>query len=229
MKESCKETRRLLSQYVDGELEFSLAARVEAHLKVCPDCRRELAALKALGQMVKEKDKPPKLADEYWDWHRSQVWKRIKTVRRERQDGPHRQGFFWFRLAAVTGGVAVVLIAAVAGWRLLRVNPQKAKAPKVVDNLAAVLVSEQCDKPPEVLRMPVLPCVSIDDTTTVLLRALVETDSSVSEIKVERSSGIELLDSIAVNNIQKAKFRPGIQKGRLVRCWLTVPQKFRSE
>ncbi len=330
MKRSCKETRRLLSQYADGELERSDAMRVEEHLRSCPDCRHELAALRALDQIVKEKDAPPKLAEEYWDWHRAQVWKRIRTVRRERQQRSFGQRFFWFRLAVATGGVAVVLIAVVAGWRLLQVSPQKVEAPMVAGEFrtdadaiekarvpvggkarpvkkggavaglakraearttskavseeadiamdeeapvlegrgpeavtglsrgrqeqvarsstlepdvkavgvlagakfadsAAVKAPELCDMPPEVLDMPMLPTVQADETATVFLRALVETDGLVSQVEVERSSGVELLDSIAAGNVQQARFRPGAHAGRNVRCWVQVEQRFQAE
>jgi anti-sigma factor RsiW len=63
----------LLGPYLDAELDDKARARVEQHLKECAECRRELESLQALHQMVKQKDTGPELADDYWDWHRSQV------------------------------------------------------------------------------------------------------------------------------------------------------------
>jgi anti-sigma factor RsiW len=36
---TCRELLGQISDYVDGELEETLCAELEAHLAVCPDCR----------------------------------------------------------------------------------------------------------------------------------------------------------------------------------------------
>jgi anti-sigma factor (TIGR02949 family) len=36
---TCRELLSQLSEYIDGELEEALCARLEAHLAVCPDCQ----------------------------------------------------------------------------------------------------------------------------------------------------------------------------------------------
>jgi anti-sigma factor RsiW len=43
-----EEASRLLDAYVDGELESSVIREVEAHLNLCPECRRALTTLGAL-------------------------------------------------------------------------------------------------------------------------------------------------------------------------------------
>lgn len=48
----CQAVRNLVSDYLDGELDASAAAEVEAHLAHCPSCPPLAAALQAvLGQL----------------------------------------------------------------------------------------------------------------------------------------------------------------------------------
>lgn len=51
----CQETRALMSDYLEGELERPQAAAVESHLRWCRQCRRVLANLrrtiKGLGRL----------------------------------------------------------------------------------------------------------------------------------------------------------------------------------
>ncbi len=358
----------LLGPFLDKELDDKARAKVEQHLKECAECRRELESLLALHQMVKEKDTGPELAEDYWDWHRSQVWKKVRLARRERRQRSWYGGrFMWLRLATVTAGAAVVVIAVFAGWRILvhgrpdatgllvteaadkegktvgldgmevsaadeveetpgtgkiaatrgmesralgkehkaekagpgagyvedrevegetrvsgaagevRAKKGPASAPEIaaaeparaeaerlsepsgaradklapaepeskqalglernywalgaeekVDSFAAVDPAA-CDQTPELLEVPPLPTVEPQDTATVLVRALVDTDGSVSVTEVERSSGVELLDTVAVDNFRQARFRPAQQQGRLVRCWVEVEQRFRPD
>ncbi len=59
---TCRELVELLSDYVEGALDASERARVEAHLHNCPECRAYLAQLRAtigaLGRL-READVPP--------------------------------------------------------------------------------------------------------------------------------------------------------------------------
>lgn len=57
-RERCRETRALMSAYLDHELDTRSAARVKRHARWCPNCRRLLAnltrtvdGLRALGQL----------------------------------------------------------------------------------------------------------------------------------------------------------------------------------
>ena len=358
----------LLGPYLDKELDDRSRARVERHLEECEGCRRELESLQTLHQMVKDKDTGPELAEDYWDWHRSQVWKKVRLARRERRQRSWYGGrFMWLRLAMVTAGAAVVMITVFAGWRVLtggrqagpramiaeapaasreagdldgmevsaadeveevagkggtaarrgaasravrselksekgaptagyvedreaeaetrpsgttvevRAKKGLAPAPEIAaaepvpaeaerpseaevsraDKLApakpesrqalaqqrnywalgagekedsfAAVDAAACDQTPELLDVPPLPLVEPQDTATVLVRALVDTDGTVSLTEVERSSGVELLDTVAVDNFRQARFRPAQQQGRLVRCWVEVEQRFRPD
>lgn len=44
-RQHCTETRALMSEYLDGELDEQAAARVEHHVRWCPNCGRMLANL----------------------------------------------------------------------------------------------------------------------------------------------------------------------------------------
>ncbi len=48
----CKTTSQRLSAYLDGELPQAGAAAVEEHLRGCPQCAAELAALRALSHAL---------------------------------------------------------------------------------------------------------------------------------------------------------------------------------
>ncbi len=362
MKKPCRDIRDLLVPFMDGELSEEDGRRVADHLAQCPDCRHELASLQAVDEIVREKDAAPVLADDYWDWHRNQVWKRIRASRHERRERGSRQRFLWFRMGTMAAGAAVVVIAVVAGWRLIQtgerqpVAPMRFAAPAETEELAAheevpvtgskkgvarggtvsdldrtggeevtaaadgwmadeearvagevtelpaatagraaerrtvpadrleaadesedaraaartrtavggvtaaegeetravmaaksdgdfsrlpvespaaagfmTLPAESCEQAPEVVDMPVLPKVMLEDTATVLVRALVEPDGSVSETELERSSGVELLDGIAKDNVRQARFRPGYNFGEPVRCWTSVEQNFEAD
>lgn len=315
--ETCSGIQELLGAFHDRELGPEDRARVEEHLDRCAGCRGDLESLRRLDQLVRDKDQPPRLTEDYWDWHRHQVWKRIRLVRREREQPAWRQKFIWFRLGVVAAGVAAVLIVVVGAWRLLVLAPQLARpgtqvsetrkrsqaeepaagfvggevasrdeepardvtgrgaamekgmaagvrqparagaeveaqadreaevttaartgavsaqepAIAMVPSLAdagTLAVLDKCEQMPEVLAMAELPSVATEDTATVIVRALVESDGSVSLVRIERSSGVKLLDTIAVVNVQRARFRPGMQADSNVRCWISVPQSFRA-
>lgn len=44
----CRRLWRLLSDYLDGELEAALCAELEAHLADCPDCRAMVDTLRKI-------------------------------------------------------------------------------------------------------------------------------------------------------------------------------------
>ena len=360
MTDQCSRIRTLLERYLDGELDEKTSAEVAGHLARCPDCRFQLDQLQAVDRILRDRDEPPKLAGDYWDWHRRQVWKRIRARGRSRRENTRTLRMQWMRFATVAAGVAAIMVAVVGGWRLisgpaLRDRPvlgtERApvhSAPEVamvarggaagesveesratgdeesgrsrserragqdvaeasagtgrmagavgdgaesgmesetglggmatVDRVeceapagklsarniepvvpraarlktAAALAgkkdiegtdesavstdagqpsepmeAEACEEPPELLSIGDLPLVVPEETTTVFVRALVETDGDVSAVDIERSSGVDLLDSVAVSNVRQARFRSGRVGGRAVRCWYRVTQQFR--
>jgi anti-sigma factor RsiW len=116
----CRRLEELLGRFLDGELDEQQSAWVARHLDDCPECRHKLAEFEAVDRLFREKDEPPRLAEEYWDWHRNQVWSAIRTDRRRRWEGARTLRFTWIRAASVAAGAAVVLLAAIGGWRVLQ-------------------------------------------------------------------------------------------------------------
>ena len=117
MKSDCRRIRPLLGAYHDRELDEAVARQVWEHLAACPDCRRELAAIEQLKGLV-QKAGQPKLAEDYWDWHRTRVWRRIRQDSRPRQPF-YRPSFSWPRLATLAGGLVVVLLVVTVGRQML--------------------------------------------------------------------------------------------------------------
>jgi anti-sigma factor RsiW len=49
---TCALVRRRLSEWIDGDLEPSLARRLEGHLSLCPECQQRARELRAVGRLV---------------------------------------------------------------------------------------------------------------------------------------------------------------------------------
>jgi len=63
-------------------------------------------------------------------------------------------------------------------------------------------------------------------TGIVWVKALVDKEGNVRRAQVGKSSGTASLDEAAVEAAYKNKFRPGIQNGRPVNCWVTYKVNF---
>lgn len=61
---------------------------------------------------------------------------------------------------------------------------------------------------------------------SVWVKALVDREGNVKDARVARSSGNQAFDDAAVAAAFKNKFRPGIQNGTPVYCWVTYQVKF---
>jgi anti-sigma factor RsiW len=59
----CQEARRLVSDYIDGELDTSTAAELEAHLARCPSCPPLAAALQAVLSQLRALHQVPTHGD----------------------------------------------------------------------------------------------------------------------------------------------------------------------
>jgi len=117
MKPACGSIREWLGAYADKELDPAQAAKVEQHLETCAGCRRELDQIQELHRLAKSVEHPG-LADDYWDWHRTKVWRGIRNRKRAPMPS-YRPSFVWPKLAAVAAGFVVVLVVVIAGWRTL--------------------------------------------------------------------------------------------------------------
>jgi TonB family protein len=63
-------------------------------------------------------------------------------------------------------------------------------------------------------------------TGVVWVQALVDKDGNVRDARVNKSSGTDLLDEAALKQAKDCKFKPGIQSGRPVACWVTYKVEF---
>jgi anti-sigma factor RsiW len=54
----CKEMLGALSEYIDGELDESLCAEIEAHMRDCPDCQMMIDTLRKTVLLYRTQSKP---------------------------------------------------------------------------------------------------------------------------------------------------------------------------
>ena len=62
---------------------------------------------------------------------------------------------------------------------------------------------------------------------TVYVQTLVDKEGNVREARVQRSSGTASLDDAAVKAAKDCKFKPGIQNGQPVFCWVSFKYDFK--
>lgn len=67
MNARCEEVRLSAMAQADGEASILTAAEIEAHLGQCPECRREVAELTALSQLLDAQRRPPVKVDVWPD------------------------------------------------------------------------------------------------------------------------------------------------------------------
>ncbi len=121
MKHKCGSVREWLGAFADGELDPERAEQVRAHLETCAACRHELDQIQELHRLAKSVEHP-RLAEDYWDWHRTKVWHGIRNRKRAAMPS-YRPSFAWPKLAAAAAGLVVVLVVVIAGWRSLLERP----------------------------------------------------------------------------------------------------------
>jgi len=121
MKQTCGSVREWLGAFADGELDPGRAEQVRVHLETCAACRRELDQILALHKLTKSVEHP-RLAEDYWDWHRAKVWHGIHNRKRAPMPS-YRPSFAWPKLATAAAGLVVVLVVVIAGWRSLLERP----------------------------------------------------------------------------------------------------------
>ncbi len=63
-------------------------------------------------------------------------------------------------------------------------------------------------------------------TGSVVVQALVGKDGNVRDTRVGKSSGTVSLDDAAIKQAKQCKYKPGIQNGRPVNCWVTYKVEF---
>jgi protein TonB len=66
-------------------------------------------------------------------------------------------------------------------------------------------------------------------TGTVWVNVLLDEQGNVIDAIIAKSSGTKSLDDAALQAAPKNKFKPGIQNGRPVKCWVTYPVEFKLD
>jgi len=137
---TCARIRRLLPLHAGGDLTPRRAARVEAHLDACADCRRELESLRAARARVRE----AAAAEKVPGWSEAE-WKALMvraTAARVERPLPTAAARPRWALAAGTVGIALVVVALlVTGIFRTSPAPKVASAPAAQDVVSVTLVS----------------------------------------------------------------------------------------
>jgi len=66
-------------------------------------------------------------------------------------------------------------------------------------------------------------------TGVVWVQSLVDKDGSVLDSRVQKSSGTVSLDEAAIKQAKDCKFKPGIQNGRPIACWVSYKVEFKLD
>lgn len=106
----CALIQRRLADYPDGELSALARRIISAHLKVCPDCRRELEELKEVERLYRAHPLPDP-GEEFWQSFQQELHLKLAQVNQAPAPEPR-----WRRLPhylAGTAALAAVLILAV--------------------------------------------------------------------------------------------------------------------
>lgn len=106
-----------------------------------------------------------------------------------------------------------------------RAAPVAAPAPRAAPvRVPAVVEARACDKPE-------YPSASLraQETGIVLLAFLIDTNGSVLESKVERSSGFRRLDDAALKALTLCKFRPATIDGKPERAWAKLEYEWKID
>ena len=129
----CHRARRLLSAYLDDEVDPRRRASLESHLAGCQACSAELAKLGAQWNALVEADQPPELPADLWP----QVLAALDEAHRRPWHRRHRGRLL--QAACVTVCVALGFAGgAILSWRV-------APAPNSVPMRERMLVAEAFD------------------------------------------------------------------------------------
>ena len=111
----CRETQKLLSAFHDGELSAADRARVEEHLRGCPECVALLADLARADHAAGAPDPGP----EYWDRFNARVMERVEQEAAGAKVTALRPKHGWMRQQfryLVPAAAAAVLVAVVVRY-----------------------------------------------------------------------------------------------------------------
>ena len=64
---------------------------------------------------------------------------------------------------------------------------------------------------------------------TVYLRVQIQPDGRVGRLAIDRSSGFEILDRVAMDSVKEWTFLPARKSGKPVDSWVVLPVKFKLD
>ena len=109
----CHRVQKLLPDYIGDELSATQREHVEEHLKACPDCRAELAALQGVWEGLAKQPLPQK-GEEFWEGFTTGV---MREVRRKRPIPEQKRSPFlfpgWKVLLPAAATVAVIIVGVI--------------------------------------------------------------------------------------------------------------------
>ena len=111
--------RRLRPELVDlavGTLAAADAARLEAHLAVCAECRDDLAAMRGLPSELRDDD-PPEPGEDFWLRQRQAIMRRVRAAAAPARTATGRPARRWQMI-----GVAATVLLALAVTRTVLVR-----------------------------------------------------------------------------------------------------------
>ena len=126
----------LLSGYLDGELDEQQKARVEAHLKTCPACQEELAALRTMDEYVRD--------NVYEEPSREFVFTLNRRVMDKVRKAPRVR---FFRLTSIFAPAAAALLILII---LINVSPSK----KIIGMTDQIVYKEIEPRPAPAVSIP---------------------------------------------------------------------------
>ena len=114
----CRKIKRIIPIYLDHELSSDDHRMVEAHLRICPDCRAETRAIETSWEMLGELDgiKPdPQYMARFWraleaqtPWY-EKILREVQTVFLQRRWAP-----------VLAGAVVIVLVGGLVRYQILQ-------------------------------------------------------------------------------------------------------------
>ncbi len=95
---------------------------------------------------------------------------------------------------------------------------------------APIVPYQKLEKRPEPQNapQPAYPQVSreLGEKGTVIIKVLLNTDGTVSQAEISKSSGYPRLDNVALEAARKWTFTPAMQRNKPVRVWVSIPFAF---
>ncbi len=110
----------------------------------------------------------------------------------------------------------------------MKQSPAAPSEPGLHAGYAAVM-RDSCGVVPALLESPPMPDLDIPDTGTVLLNVMTDSNGDVMQAVVSQTSGSVLLDSIALLQTRKSRFRAVIKNNRQVPCSFEYPYRFQKQ